>query len=455
MDSSAIILGFTGPIASGCSFVSKGLSEQFPHLQYFKVSSIIRKILREEGIEEPTVEQMQIKGNELRKSHSESYLVDELINQINSDPRYKNVNEIIIDGIKNENEVKYLRFYSNFYLFSVHADKAIRCDRSVDRIVDSPEEFEQIDKRDELENETYGQQVKKCDYLSDIILLNNVQIRDYPSTPKRDFLSQIYNRYVSRMMDLRVNNPSPDYRPTVDEMAMTSAYVFSKMSSCMKRKVGCVVLDNRGIGASNNQKDGKEITSMPFVVSSGFNEVPLGSKPCMFEYGMCYRDFLQQEYAPKIRHCPNCGQAFEVKVECYRCKKEYNAFIKMCPDCHMELSPKVVCEKCGMDIYKEFLPGAKMAIGKLLDVCRALHAEENALLALVKSSGNSSENLVLYTTTQPCNLCANKIVASGIKNIVYAEPYFMQSSEDILKSGGVDTKRFEGVKSSAFFKLYQ
>jgi len=88
-------------------------------------------------------------------------------------------------------------------------------------------------------------------------------------------------------------------------------------------------------------------------------------------------------------------------------------------------------------------------------MCRALHAEENALLNLTKNNLSSDINMVLYTTTQPCNLCANKIVSAGIKEVVFAEPYLMKESAEILSAGKVNLRRFEGVKSSAYFKLYQ
>jgi len=63
--------------------------------------------------------------------------------------------------------------------------------------------------------------------------------------------------------------------------------------------------------------------------------------------------------------------------------------------------------------------------------------------------------VILYVTTQPCNLCSNKIVSAGIKKVIYAEPYSMKESAEILENGGVQTERFEGVKSSAYFKLYR
>lgn len=53
---------------------------------------------------------------------------------------------------------------------------------------------------------------------------------------------------------------------------------------------------------------------------------------------------------------------------------------------------------------------------KILDYCRALHAEENAILNVTRT-GSSSElkEATLYTSTYPCNLCANKITQVGIK----------------------------------------
>ena len=86
-------------------------------------------------------------------------------------------------------------------------------------------------------------------------------------------------------------------------------------------------------------------------------------------------------------------------------------------------------------------------------MCRSLHAEELAILS--KTGRYSNDNLVLYATTQPCNLCANKIVSAGIKKVVYAEPYTMKEAADTLKAGQVTLQRFQGIKSSAFFRLYR
>ena len=113
------------------------------------------------------------------------------------------------------------------------------------------------------------------------------------------------------------------------------------------------------------------------------------------------------------------------------------------------------CPKCKTNVFKEFLPGAGPdKTGKLLDLCRALHAEENAILNLSRNGVRLPDGCTLYSTTYPCNLCANKIVAVGIKKVVYAEPYTMEEAVRTFSKQKIEVQRFQGVKSRAFFKLY-
>jgi deoxycytidylate deaminase len=206
-----------------------------------------------------------------------------------------------------------------------------------------------------------------------------------------------------------------------------------------------------------DQPLGEQISAFPYIVSTGYNEVPMGSKKCVFhhEYQKCYRDYLQERHAVKIKNCPNCGCQLKVETYCKICKQKFDKFLKSCPQCKKEIENDFKCPDCLSEVFEEFLPGDKKSPGKLLDMCRSLHAEEVAILRLAKGTGVASKNLVLYATTQPCNLCANKIVAAGISKVVYAEPYTMKEAADILEKGGVKLIPFQGVKSTAFFKLYR
>ncbi|MCP4162270.1 MAG: hypothetical protein GY760_19545 [Deltaproteobacteria bacterium] len=450
MDASTIILGFTGSIGSGCTYIAESIPKNADiEYKYFKLSDTLRDILKSEGINSPSVSELQDKGNALRAEHGKGFLVKVLLEKIENEADIDINAGIIIDGIKNEGEIKTLRQFPHFFLFSVHSDNSIRQKRS--NLSES--EFNAIDDRDRFEEFSYGQQVKKCNYLSDVILLNERKYTSADIQGKKEFISKIYHKYVKLVELLKSGEKSAEHNPSDNELCMTTAYAVSRMSSCLKRKVGAVITNS----SKKEKVDTGIINSLPCIVSTGYNEVPFGSYKCIYhpEFQKCYRDFLQEAHANKIKHCPECGLKIEYQIECPECKSKYKKYMKFCLECKIELEDKFKCEGCGTEIFKEFLPGEKNTPGKLLDMCRALHAEENALLNLINNKNINNDDFVLFVTTQPCNLCANKIVSTGIKKVIFEEPYSMKESVEILEAGGVTIERFQGVKSSAFFKLYQ
>ncbi len=73
----------------------------------------------------------------------------------------------------------------------------------------------------------------------------------------------------------------------------------------------------------------------------------------------------------------------------------------------------------------------------------------------VALSGSSGElkDATLYTTTYPCNLCANKIGYTRIRRVVYLEPYPMKEAYDVLRAHDVEQVPFEGVTYRGYFRL--
>jgi hypothetical protein len=47
----------------------------------------------------------------------------------------------------------------------------------------------------------------------------------------------------------------------------------------------------------------------------------------------------------------------------------------------------------------------------------------DALISLARDGNGSSKYATLYCTTEPCHNCARHIIAAGIKEVVYYEPY--------------------------------
>jgi len=60
--------------------------------------------------------------------------------------------------------------------------------------------------------------------------------------------------------------------------------------------------------------------------------------------------------------------------------------------------------------------------GERTEICRAVHAEQNALVQAAKH-GVGIAGADLYTTLEPCVLCTKMIINSGIKRVIYAKPY--------------------------------
>ena len=75
--------------------------------------------------------------------------------------------------------------------------------------------------------------------------------------------------------------------------------------------------------------------------------------------------------------------------------------------------------------------------GQRQELCRGLHAEQNAIIQAAVH-GVSIEGGTLYATTQPCILCSKMLINSGIKRIVFAGPYPDELAMSLLNEAGVE-----------------
>jgi dCMP deaminase len=60
--------------------------------------------------------------------------------------------------------------------------------------------------------------------------------------------------------------------------------------------------------------------------------------------------------------------------------------------------------------------------GERHELCRGIHAEQNAIIQAA-TSGTNIEGSILYSTHFPCSLCMKMIINSGIRKIFYLEGY--------------------------------
>lgn len=83
--------------------------------------------------------------------------------------------------------------------------------------------------------------------------------------------------------------------------------------------------------------------------------------------------------------------------------------------------------------------------GQRHEICRALHAEQNAIIQAAKM-GNSIEGATIYVTHQPCAICAKMIINAGIRRIIIKEAYPDEMAEKILEEAGIKCVKIQDIK---------
>ena len=80
--------------------------------------------------------------------------------------------------------------------------------------------------------------------------------------------------------------------------------------------------------------------------------------------------------------------------------------------------------------------------GERQEICRGLHAEQNAILQAAQY-GIAIEGSALYCTHQPCIICSKMCIAVGIKRISFTGEYPDSLALDFLKEAGIEIIRCE------------
>ena len=85
----------------------------------------------------------------------------------------------------------------------------------------------------------------------------------------------------------------------------------------------------------------------------------------------------------------------------------------------------------------------KVPSGERHELCRALHAEQNAIVQAALH-GVKIEGSTLYCTHQPCSLCAKMIINAGIVEVYFDEGYPDQLATDFFGEAGIKLHRMGG-----------
>ena len=80
--------------------------------------------------------------------------------------------------------------------------------------------------------------------------------------------------------------------------------------------------------------------------------------------------------------------------------------------------------------------------GERHELCRALHAEQNAIIQAA-TLGQSIEGGTIYVTHHPCSICAKMILNAGLERIVIREGYPDTLAKEILSEADLEVDRLE------------
>ncbi|MEO9061417.1 MAG: anti-phage dCTP deaminase [Nitrosospira sp.] len=297
-------------------------------------------------------------------------------------------NAYILRSLKHPHEVETLRnvYGRGFFLISVYSPRDVRVSALAERIRRSQfgngskarSKAEHIVERDEMEeNTTLGQDVKDAFPLADLF----VDGRNKTSIEAQ----------ISRFLQLLFGNVF--LTPTRDEHGMYHARSAALRSADLNRQVGAAFLRTEGD-----------------LVAVGCNDVPKAGGDLYWTGDKGDdRDFQKGIDSMADERLQVLGEILE-------------RFDK-----HGLLAKNI--KRSGLDkLVEELVSGEKKNVLKgarimnLLEFGRSVHAEMAALLSAARL-GVSVRDTTLFCTTFPCHMCARHIVASGIKRVVYIEPY--------------------------------
>jgi dCMP deaminase len=82
----------------------------------------------------------------------------------------------------------------------------------------------------------------------------------------------------------------------------------------------------------------------------------------------------------------------------------------------------------------------KVPSGERHELCRGLHAEQNAVIQAALH-GVNTKGSTLYCTNHPCVICAKMIINAGVVRIVIRDGYHDKLAAQMLKEAGISVKQ--------------
>ncbi|ELY9422896.1 hypothetical protein SLY17_001851 [Cronobacter dublinensis] len=356
---------------------------------------------------------------------------DDIVNESSKGEASKIKNQKIchiIDSVKNSSELELLKSIYGKMIFSIGVFSPLEARReNLSKINSlSVEDIAELINTDSGEEFDHGQSVRdtfpKCDYFlrvdSGLAEPGNAEAKGQILSKLERFFKLIFRSSV--------------ISPTEEENAMYAATSAARNSACLSRQVGAAVTSSSGE-----------------LLSTGWNDVPRNGGGLYGKQSIRLKviDPDHRCYALKNRNCSNDAEKrilAEVVIDSL-------------------VQEKIISVKKREAAIQTIIKNSRLK--DLIEFSRAVHAEMHAILGASRVAGERILGGKIFVTTYPCHSCARHIIASGISEVYFIEPYrkslALKLHSDAMTESVIETDekvkliQFDGVAPTRFLELFE
>jgi deoxycytidylate deaminase len=400
-----LVIALCGPMGSPLHEVGEKIKEMllgqfsYEHCQVIRLSGLIEAHAQKAGrpigpgAAKRRTDLIAI-GDEMRQSYGHAVLAELAVRDIRRDRQENGMEQPsgrylprrvchIIDSIKNEAELELLKtvYRETLYIVGVFSPVSNREASLKQKGLTNTEVAELMDK-DSGEEKPEGQMVSdifpQCDFFLRMDSNTSTQL----------------NARVERFLNLVLG--AQIVTPTRAEMAMYAAASAATNSACLSRQVGAAVTDANGDLLATGWNDVPKAFGDLYVTDLKGDPTNIHDKRCWNYGGKCYNDeektLLAEHIVQTLEHVLPPGKR-DAAIQAVMADKKLRG---------------------------------------LIEFSRSIHAEMHAILTALRLEGDRVRGGQLFVTTYPCHSCARHIIAAGIKEVYYIEPY-KKSLVDLVK----------------------